>query len=368
MGANTAFSVDQAALHGVWMADALAPLDVAVSPTGHAALDAQLPGAGWPLGALVELLQTTSASSLWPLMLPALARQAQTGRVALIQAPHEPYVPALVAAGVPWAQTLWITPATPAQAAWAAEQALRCQDVGAVVAWLPRANAGDLRRLHQAAASTGALLFVVRPAQAAQAASPARVRLRVASQLPPLSRPRLRLVGAVGTAGAPPEEQGSARLPQLRIDLVKRRGPPLATPIWLPAASPALLSVLRAAQALLAPGPAPWQTFTTSVLATQVPAPPATTTLLTPTSPAAPVLAPVPPIRSAPWAPPGNASVPARNTAPTPAPAPAPAPAPSVHLLRPRHPPAQAQLALISFTPPAADKDHALARPAVAAA
>ena len=157
MGANTAFSVDPAAVHGVWMADALAPLDAAVSPTGHAALDAQLPGAGWPLGALVELLQATSASSLWPLMLPALARQAQTGRVALIQAPHEPYVPALVAAGVPWAQALWITPSTPAQAAWAAEQALRCQDVGAVVAWLPRANAGDLRRLHQAAASTGVL-------------------------------------------------------------------------------------------------------------------------------------------------------------------------------------------------------------------
>ena len=355
MGANTAFSVGQAALHGVWMADALAPLDAAVSPTGHAALDAQLPGAGWPLGALVELLQATSASSLWPLMLPALARQAQTGRVALIQAPHEPYVPALVAAGVPWAQALWITPSTPAQAAWAAEQALRCQDVGAVVAWLPRANAGDLRRLHQAAASTGALLFVVRPAQAAQAASPARVRLRVASQLPPLSRPRLRLVGAVG---APPEGEGGARLPQLRIDLIKRRGPPLATPIWLPAASPALLSVLRAAQVLLAPAPAPWQTFTTSVLAEQVSAPPATTTLA-PTSPTAPEPASVPTIPLVPWAPPGSANAPARTTAP----------APSVHLLRPRRlRPTQAQLALPPFTPPAADQDHALARPAVAAA
>lgn len=256
---------------------------------------------------------------------------------------------------MPWAQALWITPSTPAQAAWAAEQALRCQDVGAVVAWLPRANAGDLRRLHQAAASTGALLFVVRPAQAAQAASPARVRLRVASQLPPLSRPRLRLVGA---AGAPPEGQVDARLPQLRIDLIKRRGPPLATPIWLPAASPALLSVLRAAQVLLAPAPAPWQTFTTSVLAGQDPAPPATTTLA-PTSPTAPEPASVPTIPLVPWAPPGSANAPARTTAP----------APSVHLLRPRRlRPAQAQLALPPFTPPAADKDHALARPAVASA
>ena len=231
------------------MADEIASVTTAVVATGHAALDAELPGAGWPLGALVELLQPAAAASVWPLLLPALARQAQLGRVALIQAPHEPFVPALVAAGVPWSQTLWIHGATPAQAAWAGEQALRCQDVAAVVAWLPRAQAGDLRRLHQAAASTGALLFVLRPAHAAQAASPARVRLRVTAALPPLSRPRLRLVGA----GPATDDAPIAAWPQLRIDLLKRRGPPLQQPLWLPACGEALLGVARAA--LLASNP-----------------------------------------------------------------------------------------------------------------
>ncbi len=227
---------------GVWMADALASVSAAVTGTGYAALDAELPGAGWPLGALVELLQPTASTSVWPLMLPALARQAQAGRVALIQPPHQPYLPALAAAGVPWSQTLWIQAATPAQAAWAGEQALRCQDVAAVVAWLPRAQAGDLRRLHQAAASTGALLFVMRPAQAAHTASPARVRLRVTAAVRPFSR--LRLVGTGDLA-----EGERASWPQLRIDLLKRRGPPMPMPLWLPACGEAMLDLLRAAQA-----------------------------------------------------------------------------------------------------------------------
>ena len=242
MGAVPAFPIEQAAaLQGVWMADALASVGATVASTGYAALDAELPGAGWPLGALIEVLQPSLATSVWPLLLPALARQAQVGRLALIQPPYEPYLPALAAAGVPWAQTLWIHGATPAQAAWAGEQALRCQDVAAVVAWLPRAQAGDLRRLHQAAASTGALLFVVRPAQAVQMASHARVRLQVTAAVPPSSGPRLRLVGAHLAS-----EDDGASWPQLRVDLLKRRGPPLPTPLWLPACGEAMLSLLRA--------------------------------------------------------------------------------------------------------------------------
>ncbi len=245
MGAASSFSIDQTALPGVWMADALASVGTAVTSTGYSVLDAELPGAGWPLGALVEVLQPSLTTSVWPLLLPALARQAQAGRVALIQAPHEPYLPALAAAGVPWSHTLWIQAATPAQAAWAGEQALRCQDVGAVVAWLPRAQAGDLRRLHQAAASTGALLFVLRPAQAAQVTSPARVRLRVSAAVRAPRRPQLRLVGA-----GPVQAQGEhVSWPQLRVDLLKRRGPPLPHPLWLPACGEAMLALLHAAQA-----------------------------------------------------------------------------------------------------------------------
>ena len=250
MRAAPAFSVDPDALQSVWRADALASVGASVASTGHALLDAELPGAGWPLGAMVEVLQSTLAGGAWPLMLPALACQARVGRVALIQPPHEPYLPALVAAGLPWAQTLWVQGVTPAQASWAGEQALRCQDVAAVVAWLPRAQAGDLRRLHQAAASTGALLFVLRPLQAAQAASPARVRLQVTVDVRLPTRRHLRLVGA----GYTPEQDSASGL-QLRVDLLKRRGPPLQTPLWLPACGPSLQALLQTTQRM-APGAA----------------------------------------------------------------------------------------------------------------
>ena len=41
----------------VWRADELARNVGATRPTGHAVLDAVLPGGGWPVGALVEVLQ-----------------------------------------------------------------------------------------------------------------------------------------------------------------------------------------------------------------------------------------------------------------------------------------------------------------------
>ena len=58
----------------VWHAHALAGSPQVVQPTGDALLDAQLPGGGWPVGALVELLQPVGVHSEWRLLLPALAR------------------------------------------------------------------------------------------------------------------------------------------------------------------------------------------------------------------------------------------------------------------------------------------------------
>ena len=41
----------------VWRADALAAPQADTVSSGDAALDAQLPGGGWPVGALTELIQ-----------------------------------------------------------------------------------------------------------------------------------------------------------------------------------------------------------------------------------------------------------------------------------------------------------------------
>lgn len=258
-------------LTSVWRADELVRGAGEVVSSGHAALDAELPGGGWPLGALIELLQPSPTAAVWPLLWPALARRLQAGeagqarasvrnsrqaatastarnsRVVVLNPPHEPCLPAFAAAGIPAAQLLWLAPSTPAAQLWAAEQALRCQDVAALVAWLPRVRVAELRRLQQAAAQTGTLLFVLQPdGSVRDAATPARLRLRVGAALPPPpGRPKLRLVGVGGVPDAEPTT--ACGLPQLRIDLLKRRGPPRDAPLWLPACGPALAAVLQAA-------------------------------------------------------------------------------------------------------------------------
>jgi protein ImuA len=210
--------IDPASLHHVWRGPELASSEEAVLPTGHALLDAQLPGGGWPIGGLVEVLQERAEQHVWQLLLPALAQAIgkQAGPAVLVNAPFEPFAPSLAAQGLPGERLLCIKADKPAARLWAAEQSLRCADVVAVLAWLPRAKSADLRRLHMAAQQHDKLLFVMRESNAAQEASPARLRLRV--------------------------EGADA----LRVHILKRRGPPLETPLELPAYPARLAALLQA--------------------------------------------------------------------------------------------------------------------------
>jgi protein ImuA len=210
--------IDPASLHHVWRGPELASSEEAVLATGHAPLDAQLPGGGWPIGGLVEVLQERAEQHVWQLLLPALAQAIgqQAGPAVLVNAPFEPFAPSLAAQGLPGERLLCIKADRPAARLWAAEQSLRCADVVAVLAWLPRAKSADLRRLHMAAQQHDKLLFVMREVNAAQDASPARLRLRV--------------------------EGADA----LRVHILKRRGPPLERPLELPAYPARLAALLQA--------------------------------------------------------------------------------------------------------------------------
>ncbi|RZI90703.1 MAG: translesion DNA synthesis-associated protein ImuA [Variovorax sp.] len=210
------------ARHNVWRGDELGTADSAVFATGHGALDAELPGGGWPVGAMTEVLQSSPQSHVWQLLLPALAQavDARGGPVVLIGAPHEPFGPALAAGGLPVEALMWVRSDASNARLWACEQALRCADVAAVLAWLPQARVGELRRLQLAAAQHEGLLFVFRPESVAQSASPARLRLQVVSAV----------------AG------------QMDVHLLKRRGPPLAAPLSLPARNDRLTALLAASQ------------------------------------------------------------------------------------------------------------------------
>jgi protein ImuA len=207
-------------------------------PTGFAALDAVLPGAGWPLRALTELLLPfQSGIGELRLMAPALATAQRDGRASMwFDPPALPGAPGLAVLGIDPASLVvvrsrpgpgrrsrggggdsGIHPARTKALLWALEQALRSGHLGAVVAWLPQRLPHDaLRRLQLAAQAHEGPAFVLRPMAAAGSPSAAPLRL------------------ALSPAGAD----------RLRVAVLKRRGPPLAAPLTL-----ALPPVLRASSA-----------------------------------------------------------------------------------------------------------------------
>jgi protein ImuA len=221
------------AIHAdVWHAHALSTAPLPVLATGDAALDAQLPGGGWPVGALTEILQPPGVHSEWRLLLPALARSG-LGPVLLVGAPHLPFAPALAAQGLALGRMLWVTAHSAASRLWACEQALRCAEVNAVLAWLPQVRSEQLRRLQMAASEYSKLLFVMRPQAAQDEASPAALRLHVQPH-PATQVPASAAQGADG----------------LHIQVLKRRGPPLERPVQMQARSPGLSLLLEARHAL----------------------------------------------------------------------------------------------------------------------
>lgn len=199
---------DPAVGASLWSADALAHAPAQVLASGHAVLDAQLPGNGWPVGALTELLQPPGVHCEWRLLLPALARSNPAQSIVLVGTPHVPFVPALMARGLAPRRLLGVAVDVPTERLWAAEQALRCADVAAVLVWLPQARADTLRRLHLAAAEHAKLLFAMRPWAARHEASPAPLRL-----------------------GVQPQSHQDA----LAVEIIKRRGPLLEQPLTLSA-------------------------------------------------------------------------------------------------------------------------------------
>lgn len=201
----------------VWRGDALGHAGGRTQPTGHAALNAELPGGGWPVGALSEVLQAPLVHHEWRLLLPALVQT--TGPVVLVGPPHMPFGPALGARGLPAQRLLWVQVDEPAQQLWAAEQALRCAPVSAVLVWLAQARFEALRRLHMTAHTHAKLLFVMRPLAAQSESSPAPLRLHLSGE----------------------SRHGTH---ELLVHLLKRRGPPASAPLRLAAHSGALAAVL----------------------------------------------------------------------------------------------------------------------------
>ncbi len=162
----------------LWRGDQLGAAAAPVLASGFAELDAELPGGGWPCGTLVELLQPQPSVVEWRLLGPALARVTAAGAaVVLVGPPKPPHPPGLAQAGVDARRLVWVGAETPAERLWCVEQLAAAAGCGAVVAWLPQAGAGQMRRLQLAAQGGAGPLFVCRPEAARHEASAAPLRL-----------------------------------------------------------------------------------------------------------------------------------------------------------------------------------------------
>jgi hypothetical protein len=176
-------------------------------PTGHARLDARLPGKGWPLGAVTELICGKHGLGEFGLLFPALAALGEQGQwVVLVDPPWIPYPAALQAHRLRLERLLLVRTHSEKESLWACEQALCSGRGGAVLAWPERIGFARLRRLQLAAEANAKLAFLFRPETALREASPAALRL----QLEP--------GGHLGT----------------RIDVIKCRGNRPPGPAWIP--------------------------------------------------------------------------------------------------------------------------------------
>jgi protein ImuA len=227
----------------LWHAHQLGRSSERTVPSGFVALDAQLPGGGWPRQALTELLLPHPGVGEIRLLSHCLAATLQEGRLVMLFDP-----PACLSG---WALAQWGIDAEqllvvytrrqssrPAglrgadsrvqgdgDALWALEQSLKSGHVGALLAWLPpRLRPERLRRLQLAAHAHDGPAFMLRESAARERPSAAPLRLALRSVAPD----------------------------RLAVHLLKRRGPQMAHPVMLalpPVLPPSVAASLAAREA-----------------------------------------------------------------------------------------------------------------------
>jgi protein ImuA len=217
----------------LWRAHQLGRMREDAVRTGFAALDAQLPGGGWPRRALTELLLPHPGVGEMRLLAPSLAGIGagadEAPRSVMLFDPPAPLCgTALAQLGVDARQLVVIRGRDGAHGArhlldsadllWALEQALKSGQVGAVLAWpSPRLRGDALRRLQLAAQAHTGPVFLLRDIEARCKPSPAPLRLVL----------------------------HSAGIDALALRVLKRRGPALTQPLRL-SLPPVLAPVPRA--------------------------------------------------------------------------------------------------------------------------
>lgn len=196
----------------LWRGTQLATGGSRVVPCGNAAMAAELPGGGWPVGALTDVLVQQAGCGELRLMRPALAL-SDACPVMLIQPPHRLQLSAFGWWGMTGKNLTVLRATSTTDALWSAEQVLRAGTCAVLVFWQNHARPEALRRLHLVAQTAETLFVMVRPLAAAADSSPAPLRLALR-----------------------PARGG------VNVEFVKRRGPRRDEPLFVPLAPSPILN------------------------------------------------------------------------------------------------------------------------------
>jgi len=194
-GASSILTAPERIHPALWRASQIARSPGLYANTGYPEISAQLPGGGWPLGNLIEVMTPRAGIGEIQLFKPFFCghrvrqlHHASTAAgmesasleqrpIVLIQPPYAPQACAWAHWGVAPSRLLWLSPQSTADALWAAEHVLNSGAFAALVLWQHALRDGALRRLQLSAQKGDTLFVLVRDLSAARQSSPAPLRL-----------------------------------------------------------------------------------------------------------------------------------------------------------------------------------------------
>jgi cell division inhibitor SulA/protein ImuA len=204
-----------AATPGLWKGNRTSHIQPTLA-SGCRWLDARLPGGGWPLGAVTEIITDKQGLGELSLLFPALADISHKGQwLIMIDPPWVPYPAALHGHGLALERLLLVRSGNARESLWACEQALKGSHGGIVLAWPDRISFARLRRLQLAAETNAKSVFLFRPVRAVGESSPAALRLY--------------LQGIPPGQGTPDGRKTTG----IRVNVLKCRGPQSPEPVWV---------------------------------------------------------------------------------------------------------------------------------------
>jgi protein ImuA len=167
----------------IWTARHWQETQVAGLNTGYAELDAELPGSGWPLAAVSEILYPQHGMGELRLILPALAQLSRqdTGWQLWLNPPYLPCAPALQQWQLNTQRLLLARATKPADLCHSLEKSLQSGGCQAAVVWLEKLDKALMRRIQLAAEHSNTPVFILRPVRFLNQPSVAALRIKINS-------------------------------------------------------------------------------------------------------------------------------------------------------------------------------------------